>query len=803
MRIQETLNLFPGTKKIHSNDHYTVLCPCHDDHKPSLDIKKGETGIVMFCPVCEADGEKVMQTLGLDVKELFYDSKRNNSTDYPFANKKNQHDSNRKKKPLDFDYNAKKAEAVYRYTPDLVKFRFPEKNMLWVHRKDGEWFWGRKGIKPPLYRQALIKTALEKGAFLYIVEGEKDCNTVYQKLKCLAVSVPDGAGNNKWNPEHNKLFAGVNAVIIPDNDIPGRDFANLIAAQIKPYAASVRILDLRREWDWLKEKGDITDVYEGEKPLPDMSIADTVRTKLEALVLTTEEYEISETSAPPLMNLSDNESSSKGGYGRGGSPPLPDFTYSDIISHKADDIGTAEFFSELVKDFMCYVPEEKAFYIYNGIVWKQDIVKENLAAGKLLMDYVSTAQQLIPPPPTGNPREWSDQEAEQEKIARAFRSQYKTLGNSNGRERIMKDIKKLLYRSRNSFDTQPHLLNCLNCTYNLETGESLPHSAEDFITNCVNAKYEPEAKNERFDRFIDEICEGSEEQKTALQTALGYSLIGATPEECFFIAYGKSTRNGKGTLFDLVLDVLGDYGTQMDFDTIARSGTKDASRATPDLARLVGIRYVLVNEPQKGICFNEGLVKQLTGSDNITARPLYGSVIEFKPLFTIFITTNTLPSVSDDTLFTSDRIRIIPFNRHFTKEERDTSLKSTLRKDGGKEAVLKWLIDGYAMYRRNGLNSTESGTDILRRYRAENDYVQQFIDECLDVHNQNDYHSKKTKLTAIQRAYNDWCKESNIKPLGKKHFKEELEKHGISIIVSCKQYAAKVKIRDFYSSEIY
>ena len=788
MRIEEILNYFPGVKKLHSNDHYTVLCPCHNDHKPSLDIKAGEKGIVMSCPVCGADGKRVMQELGLDVKELFYEQRNTqpkpDNTDYIYSDKL--------KKTRYYIWNKKKQ----RY----------DKAFCWYHKSGEKWLKGAGGQEPPLYKQQNIEWAKNHGRTLYIAEGEKDVDTLTKRLRLPAVCSPHGAGKGKlerkWRAEYNELFTGSEVAIIPDNDEAGQALACYIAAQIKPYAASVRVLGLTTEWDNLKEKGDITDVYESEMPLPDKSIADIVRDKLEALALITEEYEQTETSDPPLMNISDNESSSKGGFGCGGSP-LPDFTYSDIISHKADDIGTAEFFSELVKDYMCYVPEEKAFYIYNGIVWKQDVVKENLAAGKLLMDFVSAAQQLIPPPPTGNPREWSDQEAEQEKIARAFRSQYKTLGNSNGRERIMKDIKKLLYRSRNSFDTQPHLLNCLNCTYNLETGESLPHSAEDFITNCVNAKYEPEAKNERFDRFIDEICEGSEEQKTALQTALGYSLIGATPEECFFIAYGKSTRNGKGTLFDLVLDVLGDYGTQMDFDTIARSGTKDASRATPDLARLVGIRYVLVNEPQKGICFNEGLVKQLTGSDNITARPLYGSVIEFKPLFTIFITTNTLPSVSDDTLFTSDRIRIIPFNRHFTKDERDTSLKSTLRKSGGREAVLKWLIDGYALYKKNGLNTTAAGADILSQYKAENDYVQQFIDECLDVHDPSDLHSKKTKLTAIQRAYNDWCRESNINPLGKKNFKDELEKHGIPVGEYCKQYTAKVRIKDFYNNEIY
>lgn len=475
--------------------------------------------------------------------------------------------------------------------------------------------------------------------------------------------------------------------------------------------------------------------------------------------------------------------------------PLPDFTFDDLSSHKADDIGAAEFFASLVQDFLCYCPEERTFYLYNGVMWEQDAVKEHIKAGRLLMKFVATAQRLIPPPPPGSKQDWTDEQKKQEQINKAFRDQYRNLGSANGRERLIKDVKKLLYKPRNAFDRQPYLLNCLNCTVDLDTGTAQDHAATDLLTRCCNANYDPDAKNERFDRFIDEICEGDQEQIDSLQRALGYSLIGATPEECFFIAFGKSTRNGKGTLFDLVLDTLGDYGAQMDFDVIARSGTKDASRATPELARLIGVRYVLVNEPQKGTCFNEGLTKQLTGSDNITARPLYGSTIEFKPLFTLYITTNNLPAISDDTLFTSDRIRIIPFNRHFSESERDVTLKSTLREGNGRDAVLTWLIEGYRKYKESGLTDTKASQAIVRQYRAENDYIQQFIDERLIVPDPNSGTKHKERLTEVMAHYNIWCGYYNIKPLGKKLFREELEKHGITIGYPHGQYYAAVTIR--------
>lgn len=71
-------------------------------------------------------------------------------------------------------------------------------------------------------------------------------------------------------------------------------------------------------------------------------------------------------------------------------------------------------------------------------------------------------------------------------------------------------------------------------------------------------------------------------------------------------------------------------------------------------------------------------VWKMTGNNILTARYLRENSFEFKPQFKLFIDTNHLPQISDMTLFESDRIKIIPFNRHFTAEERDIDLKSFL-----------------------------------------------------------------------------------------------------------------------------
>lgn len=457
------------------------------------------------------------------------------------------------------------------------------------------------------------------------------------------------------------------------------------------------------------------------------------------------------------------------------------FTYENIKSYTPDDIGTAEFFADLIKDFVCYIAPEKSFYIYNGVVWACDDIKDNLQTGKLLMKFVKVVQALIPPKPKGEPKYWTDEETAEERINSLYRQHYKNLGNANGRERVLKDVKKLLRKSPDIFDKRTELLNTKNCTLNLETGEIQPHNADDYITKCVNTDYIQGETNERFNSFINEICQNDTETIQALQRALGYSLMGTAHEECLFIAYGKTTRNGKGTLFDLVLDTLGSYGRQMGFETIARSGNIDGSKPTPDLAVLRGVRFILSNEPQKGVCFNEGLVKQMTGNDTMVARHLNCEPITFKCKEIIFVTANSLPSVADSSLYDSDRIKLLLFNKHFSEVERDTSLKKTLREGNGKAAVLNWLLEGYKQYRKYGLLTTAQAREALNQYRAENDYIQQFIDEGLILYDKDDRHAPSTKFLEVQREYSEWCRLSGIKALGKKAFKEELITHKVVV----------------------
>ena len=102
-------------------------------------------------------------------------------------------------------------------------------------------------------------------------------------------------------------------------------------------------------------------------------------------------------------------------------------------------------------------------------------------------------------------------------------------------------------------------------------------------------------------------------------------------------------------------------------------------------------------------------------NDTINARFLRENSFDFTPQFKLYVNTNYLPTVTDMTLFSGGRVMIIPFDRHFDEGEQDRTLKREFAKPENRSAILNWLIEGYCLLQKEGLEQRTVWRRTIRR----------------------------------------------------------------------------------------
>lgn len=430
--------------------------------------------------------------------------------------------------------------------------------------------------------------------------------------------------------------------------------------------------------------------------------------------------------------------------------------------YQRDEIGIGYIFADYYRPIARFNADRSIWYVYDGSVWQPD---ENALAimelAKALADRLYLFALQI-----------KDEDTRNRYIKRMQKLQQR-----KNRKTMIEDAKSVYPVRMSLFDSSKFLFNCQNGTLDMNTLEFKPHDPHDFITKISPAVYDPDARCPRWDQFVDEVMQGRSAVAKYLQKAVGYSLTGDTSLECLFIMYGPTTRNGKTTTIDTILKLMGEYGRSAKPDMLA-SNFRGPSNGAPseDVARLAGARFVGISEMEQKLTINASLTKQLTGNNKITARFLHENSFEFHLQAKIFIDTNHLPNVNDQTLFESGRIKIIPFNRHFEEHEQDKSLKSTLTDDTALSGILNWAVEGYRLYKSEGLDEPDDVKSATAQYRQDSDRISQFIDAWLEEGRDENHQPYEVPVKAAYRVYSRWCDDMNYRPENYKNFRAAMEK---------------------------
>ena len=419
-----------------------------------------------------------------------------------------------------------------------------------------------------------------------------------------------------------------------------------------------------------------------------------------------------------------------------------------------DDTGNADRFIDRYGNLYKYSYIANKFYIYDGMKWKVD---DKGSIRKLIDEMIESIK---------NEKVLHSEDVTEEEAREVFQKFYKKTRGTQAKKNIMNELMHRRPATPDDFDKDDMLINVANGYIDLTSRELYKHDINKMFSQITNTDYTEKMQPAVWLDFLNDIFAGDKAVIRYIQKALGYSLTGSTREQVMFILFGKG-RNGKSIFVEVISEILGDYSNNMQAKSLM---VKKNDNVNTDIARLSKARFVTSSEPNEGFRFDEGLIKQLTGGDKVTARFLYAEEFEYTPKFKIWVSTNHKPIIrgTDDGIWR--RLVLIPFDVQIPEEKVDKDLKYKLLREA--PAILNWMAEGAYMWMQEGLAMPEKLKEAVQKYRNEMDTLGQFIEDCCKV----DKNSSE-KVSNLHQAYKTWSNDNltSTKVLGMKSFSQKME----------------------------
>jgi putative DNA primase/helicase len=311
-------------------------------------------------------------------------------------------------------------------------------------------------------------------------------------------------------------------------------------------------------------------------------------------------------------------------------------------------------------------------------------------------------------------------------------------------------------------DADPWVLNCLNGTVDLRSGQLRDHDPGDLITKRANVAYSAGAKALRWCQFLEQV-QPDESVRTYLQRLAGYSLTGLTVEQVLLFLHGFGA-NGKSTFTVAMQHVLGDYARQADTSILV-----SVDQHPTGVADLKGARMVVATELDEGRRLAEGTVKSLTGGDRIKARFMRRDFFEYQPTHTLWLAANHRPIITGTDHGIWRRIKLVPFTVTMAADDQDHDLPAKLAKEGS--GILAWAVQGCLDWQADGLAEPLTVKFAVDDYRAEMDTLGN--DEVCTEHD-----DAVVSAADLYRHYTRWVEENGERPVAQRRFGQNLTERG-------------------------
>tara|TARA_B100001094_G_C18190882_1_gene807155 strand:+ start:2555 stop:5026 length:2472 start_codon:yes stop_codon:yes gene_type:complete len=447
--------------------------------------------------------------------------------------------------------------------------------------------------------------------------------------------------------------------------------------------------------------------------------------------------------------------------------------------------GTAKLmFIKYGSQFICASLSKDIWWEFSNHRWNQiDKASElrSLISTEIADDYFELIHEL-----NNKALENPDEAKEKVEIRKKVLKAISLTQNRGFKDQVIKECGDLFKRTNfeNNLDSNLNLLGFENGVFDLNEMNFRDGYPDDMVTMSTGIEYSDEMfdqKNENAKElleFIEKVLPDKDVRVYVLKLLASF-LCGKTGEQKFHIWTGSGS-NGKSKLLDLVEYAFNDYSIKLPV-TVLTHKRGSSSAANPEIAKTMGKRFLTFQEPEKEDRIHVGYMKELSGGDTITARPLYREPFEFKPQFHMILACNDLPNIPSDDGGTWRRIRVVDFPSKFVDEpnplkpnefKKDIDIPEKLK--GWTKPFMGILLSMYDLYKKQGLKEPEPVMRFTRSYQRKSNFFLEFIDEKLET-----VDDKKEILTisSVYIVYKQWHQDNfGEKAPTRNTVKEQMEK---------------------------
>ena len=432
--------------------------------------------------------------------------------------------------------------------------------------------------------------------------------------------------------------------------------------------------------------------------------------------------------------------------------------YNQILDgHKV--VVISQLISKLEEDFK-YTNGQ--WFYFNGSIWKED--RETLQFRKRIVKMSSNFSKI-------------QQFYETKKgvsngsIVKNIKSLVNKLHKTGFEDEIIKGAKMYYYDESfiKNLNSKKHLVPFENGVFDLIKREFRKTKKEDWINLILGYNYDPKVDNPEVHQFIKQILPNKRVRDYVLKK-MSECLNGDIPNTNFLMFIGDGA-NGKSQLLNLMKATMGELAEKVEVTLLTRK-RNNANESNSEKIKLMNKRFAFLSEPEDGEKINIGLLKELTGSEEIVARGLYQESVSFVMETKLFLACNDLPEIKGEDTALWRRIRVVDFPSRFVDDPKepgefkiDRTLPSRMREDPSwRQTFINVLLDYYYQ----DILEPEEVKVKTNEYRQENSDFYNWLEENVEY--------KEGCILQLKEVCELFLNKSKIHSKESSKYKKEIEK---------------------------